>query len=109
MFTCRSGQVMADNLTAEQMSTHEKCRCNSKTVAMCTIRREIHSKGIVRDDLQLAFYKSNKKKIMLAPGNICTSHFVWKKESKMEEPVHAIGHNFPPDAAAVIKQFVELC
>jgi len=46
---------------------------------------------------------------MLAPGNICTSHFVWKKESKMEEPVHAIGHNFPPDAAAVIKQFVELC
>lgn len=53
---------MADNLTAEQMSTHEKCRCNSKTVAMCTIRREIHSKSIVRDDLQLAFYKSNKKK-----------------------------------------------
>lgn len=30
-----------------------------------------------------------------------------KKNAK--EPVHAIEHNFPPDAVSVIKQFVELC
>lgn len=70
---------MADNLTAEQMSTHEKCRCNSKTVAMCTIRREIHSKGIVRDDLQLAFYKSNNKKNHAGPRKYLHEPFCVEK------------------------------